>query len=205
MKKILYLAAIIGIVLPAATSCIRDTGRLCFDTGHDTGTVYQLNVSQDLLDLCDIVVSYKEVSNLHLEGVMYTEKDTVTEWEKLVWSDIPCFNSWLGYELKLKPGVQLTKEEYDLYMFYRISTTGDGAQDTLINRKVPRAQLASILDTLNSKGKPIISLMIKPGSTEVGIGDLEDVQNYEQYHYKNTSYYDTTELVEEEPIILDNE
>ena len=175
MKKLIYLALIIAIAIPAITSCGKKPSAI------KCGTIYHLSVSQDLLDLCDIMVSYRDA-----DSVIKTSKINDIEWKKMVMNKTDTFNDWMGYELKLKPGVKLTKHAYEIILSYEIlnfhnysgSTADEGALDTIINHMVKPDQIESTIAALNSKGHPIISINHQTAQNHVVEGDAEDVDNF---------------------------
>ena len=111
MKKLIYLALIVAIAIPAFTSCGKKNNKT------KCGTIYHLSVSQDLLDLCDIVISYRDA-----DSVIKTSKMNDIEWKKMVMNKADTFNDWMGYEFKLKPGVKLSKDAYEFLLSYESST-----------------------------------------------------------------------------------
>ena len=180
MKKLIYLALIVAIAIPAFTSCGKKNNKT------KCGTIYHLSVSQDLLDLCDIMVSYRDADN-----VIKTSKINDIEWKKMVMNKTDTFNDWMGYELKLKPGVKLTKHAYEIILSYEIlnfhkygsGIADEGAMDTIMTRLVKPDQIESTIAALNSKGHPIISIDHKIAQSHVVEGDFEDVDKfYMTYH-----------------------
>ena len=180
MKKLIYLALIIAIAIPAFTSCGKKNNKT------KCGTIYHLSVSQDLLDLCDIMVSYRDA-----DSVIKTSKINDIEWKKMVMNKTDTFNDWMGYELKLKPDVKLTKQYYEIILSYEIlnfhkyssGTADEGALDTIINRMIKPDQIESTIAALNSKGHPIISINHQIAQHQVVEGDYEDVDKfYMTYH-----------------------
>lgn len=175
MKKLIYLALIVAIAIPAFTSCGKKNNKT------KCGTIYHLSVSQDLLDLCDIVISYRDA-----DSVIKTSKMNDIEWKKMVMNKADTFNDWMGYEFKLKPGVKLSKDAYEFLLSYEIlnfhkysgGTADEGALDTIINRMVKPDQIESTIAALNSKGHPIISIDHKIAQSHVVEGDFEDVDKF---------------------------
>ena len=180
MKKLIYLALIIAIAIPAITSCGKKPSAI------KCGTIYHLSVSQDLLDLCDIMVSYRDA-----DSVIKTSKINDIEWKKMVMNKTDTFNDWMGYEFKLKPGVKLSKDAYEFLLSYEIlnfhkfsgGTADEGALDTIINRMIKPDQIESAIAALNSKGHPIISINHQIAQHQVVEGDYADVDKfYMTYH-----------------------
>lgn len=175
MKKLIYLALIVAIAIPTFISCGKKPSAM------KCGTIYHLSVSQDLLDLCDIMVSYRDA-----DSVIKTSKINDIEWKKMVINKTDTFNNWMGYELKLKPGVKLTKQAYEITLSYEIlnfhkyggSTADEGAMDTILNRMIKPDQIESTIEALNSKGHPIISINHQIAQQQVVEGDYEDVDKF---------------------------
>lgn len=175
MKKLIYLALIVAIAIPAFTSCGKKPSAM------KCGTIYHLSASDDLLDLCDIMVSYRDA-----DSVIKTSKMNDIEWKKMVMNETDTFNDWIGYELKLKPGVKLTKDAYEIILSYEILnfhqygglTADEGALDTIINRMVKPDQIESTIAELNGKGHPIISINYKIAQSQVVEGNPDDVDKF---------------------------
>lgn len=175
MKKLLYIALIVAIAIPAFTSCGKKNSNI------KCGTIYCLSMSQDLLDLCDIMVSYRGT-----DSIIKTDKVNDIEWKKMVINKTDTFNDWLGYELKLKPGVKLAKQAYEITLSYEIlnfhkygkGTADEGAMDTIMTCVVKPDQIESTIAALNSKGHPIISINHKIAQHQVMEGDYEDVDKF---------------------------
>ena len=66
MKKILFIAVIL-MTIPAFNSCVSDDGN----------TICVFSCSQDLLDMCDVVLKYQDVN-----GDTISNKITSTQWIK---------------------------------------------------------------------------------------------------------------------------
>ena len=196
MKKLIYLALIVAIAIPAFTSCGKKNNKT------KCGTIYHLSVSQDLLDLCDIVISYRDA-----DSVIKTSKMNDIEWKKMVMNKADTFNDWMGYEFKLKPGVKLSKDAYEFLLSYEIlnfhkysgGTADEGALDTIINRMIKPDQIESTIAALNSKGHPIISIDHKIAQSHVVEGDFEDVDKFFMtYHgYSPSAQTDSIKQVAE--------
>ena len=175
MKKLLYLVLMLAIAIPAFTSCGKKNNDM------QCGTIYHLSVSEDLLDLCDIMVSYRDA-----DSVIKTNKINDSEWKQMVINKSDTFNDWMGYELKLKPGVKLTKDAYEIFLSYEIlnyhkyadRTADEGAMDTIMARLVLPDQIESAIAELNSKGHPIISINHQIAQSQVVEGNFEDVDRF---------------------------
>ena len=198
MKKILYLAVLMVIAIPAITSCIRPASSI------KSGTVYRYAISQELLDLCDVIVSYRDQ-----DGTIKTDTiaDVFQIWEKHVINYSIPFNAYFAYHLKLKPDAQLTKEKYPTYMFYEVRSewphdTTRGAKRIISSDYVPRERIATFIDSLNRLGNPIVSFNVEQGRINPVKGNKRDFENFDDlYHYGRTFHKsgDSTAIAEEEP------
>lgn len=99
--------------------------------------------SQDLIDLCDIEITYKGEN-----GVNVTETITTPHWVKTVVNKN--FPTRIGIEecrLLLKPGVKTDKEAYDLVCSFTIGAQEFGYNFLIVEeRNVPTDKVLSILD-----------------------------------------------------------
>ena len=99
--------------------------------------------SQDLIDLCDIEITYKGE-----DGINVTETITTTLWVKTVVNKN--FPTQIGIEdcrLLLKPGVKTDKEAYDLVCSFTIGAQEFGYNFLIVEeRNVPTDKVLSILD-----------------------------------------------------------
>ena len=108
MKKILFIAVIL-MTIPAFNSCV----------GDDGNTICVFSCSQDLLDICDVVLKYQDKN-----GDTISNKVTSTQWIKTYDSKTHPLVIWLDYELKPKEGAKDTKKYYHLKAEYQIVTLG---------------------------------------------------------------------------------
>lgn len=99
--------------------------------------------SQDLIDLCDIEITYKGE-----DGINVTETITTPHWVKTVVNKN--FPTRIGIEdcrLLLKPGVKTDKEAYDLVCSFTIGAQEFGYNFLIVEeRNVPANKVLSILD-----------------------------------------------------------
>lgn len=112
MKRIFFTAAIMVAAIMALTSC---TGS---NNGEKLTTVIHLSASQDLLDVCDIEVTYKGKGGVDIIDTVRTKI-----WEKTIVND--SFPTEIGmpkHRYLIKPGFKPTKEKYDLVLEYNIFT-----------------------------------------------------------------------------------
>ena len=106
--------------------------------------------SQDVLDLCDLTMSYKDS-----DGKTITETVTSTTWTKKV--TVKSLPSTVGvkFGIKMKSGVELTKEKYDVMItlvndvIVNGTSKGNTAPKVVSQSKGVRA--AKIIDLLSKK------------------------------------------------------
>lgn len=125
MKKFFYMSVLVLMAALTLTSCGSD------DDGKDepkpsTKTVnYEASVtlSQDLIDLCNVTLTYKDG-----DGKTVTENVTSTTWsKKFAVKTLPAVVG-VKCDYKMKEGVQLTKEKYDIIATLNHYLTIDGAK-----------------------------------------------------------------------------
>ena len=124
MKKFFYMSVLVLMAALTMTSCGSDDDKKDepYEPGGGGGSgsgsktaVYDFttNISQDLLDICDITMVYKDG-----DGKTVREAAKSTQFKKTV--NVKKFPAVVGAkcEVKLKDGVQLTKDKYDLIATY---------------------------------------------------------------------------------------
>ena len=112
MKRFIFTAAIMVAALMALTSCSDS------NNGEKLTTVIHLSASQDLLDVCDIEVTYKGKDGVDIIDTIRTKI-----WEKNIVND--SFPTEIGvpkHRFLIKPDFKPTKEKYDLVLEYNIFT-----------------------------------------------------------------------------------
>lgn len=97
------------MTIPAFNSCV----------GDDGNTICVFSCSQDLLDMCDVVLKYQDVN-----GDTISNKVTSTQWIKSYDSKTHPLVIWMDYDIKPKEGVKETKEFYHMKAEYQIVTVG---------------------------------------------------------------------------------
>lgn len=206
MKKIVYFAALMVIATTAITSCIRPASSI------KAGTTYELSFSHDLFDLCEVEVSYKgQDGTIKTETIAFDSISHTSDWwEKQVIHYSTPFNAYLAYHIKLKPGAQLTQDEYNAYLSYTVRTkwphdSTRGASRIICSQTIYRDQIASFIDSLNRIGNPIVSLNVEDhGQLNLVKGEKQDIVDFNDLHrYGMTRHNsdDSTGLVEEEPVL----
>lgn len=122
MKKFFYMSVLVLMAALTMTSCGSDDDKKDepYEPGGGGGSgsktaVYDFttNISQDLLDICDITIVYKDG-----DGKTVREAAKSTQFKKTI--NVKTFPAVVGAkcEVKLKDGVQLTKDKYDLIATY---------------------------------------------------------------------------------------
>ena len=123
MKKFFYMSVLVLMAALTLTSCGSDNDKKDEPTPSSKSAAYNftVNISQDLLDISEVTVVYKDG-----DGKTIREAAKSTKFTKTV--NINKFPAVVGTkcEFKLKDGVQLTKEKYDLIATYdhQISING---------------------------------------------------------------------------------
>ena len=148
MKKHLYLAALLVITSFTLSSCGSDEPK---DKVSATAT-YNLSFSQDLLDACNVFITYKAENGRNvMEPIMSTW------WTKAVTSDKFPAEFGVMYKFSTKSDAELTKEKYDLTCELKFtSTTTKGASYsnsvTIINSPgVAKNKVVSTLEKYSGK------------------------------------------------------
>ena len=106
--------------------------------------------SQDVLDLCDLTMSYKDS-----DGKTITETVTSTTWTKKV--TVKSLPSTVGvkFGIKMKSGVELTKEKYDVMitLVNDVIVNGNSKGNTTpkIVSQSKGVRAAKIIDLLSKK------------------------------------------------------
>lgn len=149
MKEYMFSAILVLMGIMALTSC--------HETNKEEGdglltTELCIMSSQDLIDVCDIEVTYKGKG-----GVNMTDTITTTEWKKTIVNDsFPAKIGIISSRYLLKPGVKHDKENYCLESRYTVKTLeGDFETDFYVLRlkKVPGSKVDNIVEMLNYFGK----------------------------------------------------
>lgn len=105
MKKLIYMAALLAIAALTLTACGDDEPK---EKTTATAT-YNMTFSQDLLDACNVIVTYKAEN-----GRNVMEPINSTLWTKSVTSDKFPAEFGVMYMFSTKSDAELVKEKYDL-------------------------------------------------------------------------------------------
>ena len=195
---------IMAVASVAITSCIRPASSI------KAGTTYKWSFGHEFFDLCEVEVSYRaQDGTIKTETIAYDSISQTSDWwEKQVIHYSTPFNAYLAYHIRLKPGVQLTQDEYPVYLSYRVRAkwphSTRGACRIICNQTVHRDQIASFIDSLNQIGNPIVSLNVEDND-QINLvkGDKQDIVDFndlERYGVTRHNPDDSTGIVEEEPV-----
>ena len=151
MKRLLFMTTLLMMAAFSLTSCGDDEPK---EKVTATAT-YNLSFSQDLLDACNVFITYKAENGRNvMEGV------TSTWWTKTVTSDEFPAEFGVMYKFSTKSDAELTKEKYNLTCEFNFSCkTSKGASYTnnvtiLNNQGIDRDKVVSTLNKIsgNSTG-----------------------------------------------------
>lgn len=124
MKKFFFMSVLVLMAALTMTSCGNDDGK--DEPGSSKSTFYKAGVTfaGDILDICDVTMSYKDA-----EGKTVTEKVTSAGWSLGV--DVKKLPATVGVkcDFKLKDGVQLNKDKYELIATLAQSVTVNGKEN----------------------------------------------------------------------------
>ena len=111
MKKFFYMSVLVLMAALTMTSCGSDDDKKDEPKPTSKSVSYEATVTfaQDMIDICDVTMVYKDG-----DGKTVTEAVKSTTWSKKV--NVKKLPAVVGAkcDFKLKNGVQLTKESYDL-------------------------------------------------------------------------------------------
>ena len=150
MKKFFYMAALLIVAALTMSSCGSDEPK---EKTTATAT-YNLTLSQDLLDACNVFITYKAEN-----GRNVMEAVTATWWTKTVTSDKFPAEFGVMYKFSTKSEAELVKEKYDLTCDLNFSAkTSKGANYsnsvTIIN--YPSVNKDKVVNTLEKQsGKSV--------------------------------------------------
>ena len=148
MKKFLYVAALMLVAALTFTSCGSDEP----DEKTTVTATYSMTFSQDLLDACNVFITYKAEN-----GRNVMEAVNATTWVKTVTSDKFPADFGVMYKFSTKSEAELTQEQYDLTCDLTFSfKTSKGNNYTknvpIINEtEVKKNKVVSTLDKYSNK------------------------------------------------------
>ena len=124
MKKFFYMSVLVLMAALTLTSCGSDDDKKD-EPSMSKKVSYEatVTIAQDMLDICDVTITYKDS-----DAKTVTEAVTSTTWNKKV--DVKKLPAVVGMmcNFKMKNGVQLTKEKYDLVASINHTVIIDGAK-----------------------------------------------------------------------------
>ena len=148
MKKFFYMAALLIVAALTMSSCGSDEPK---EKTTATAT-YNMTFSQDLLEACNVFITYKAEN-----GRNVMEAVTTTWWTKTVTSDKFPAEFGVMYKFSTKSQAELTKEKYDLScdLNFSLKTTKGASYSnsvTIINAPgVNKDKVVSTLDKQSGK------------------------------------------------------
>lgn len=148
MKKYFYMAALLIVAALTINSCGSDEPK---EKTTATAT-YNMTFSQDLLDACNVFITYKAEN-----GRNVMEAVTATSWTKTVTSDKFPAEFGVMYKFSTKSEAELTKDKYDLScdLNFSLKTTKGASYSnsvTIINATgVNKDKVVSTLDKQSGK------------------------------------------------------
>lgn len=128
MKKFFYMSVMVLMASLALTSCGSDDDKKKDEPQPQGGiktVVYDASVtfSQEMIDICDVTIFYKDG-----DGKTATETVKSATWNKKVTvKNLPAVVG-VKFDFKLKDGIELTKEKYDLMANLQHYVTIDGVK-----------------------------------------------------------------------------
>ena len=200
MKKVIIATILTLMGVMAITSCTEDAKK-----GDRLTTMLIIESSQDLIDVCDIQITYKGKG-----GVNTIDTITTTKWHKIIVNDsFPTKIGLVVLRYLVKPGFKPTKDFYDLECSYR-STCKEQEHENgytpLRMPDVPGDKVASILEMKNYMDKDTEE---REAKKEVFIGSIDIVTKAkndstgEPFIIKFEGETDSSsgQLVEEQPVL----
>ena len=154
MKKYFYMAALLIVAALTTTSCGSDEPK---EKTTATAT-YGLNLSQDLLDACNVFITYKAENGRNVK-----DKITTTWWTQSITSDKFPAEFGVKFEFSPKSTAELTKDKYNLICELNLNIkTSKGANYTnsftIINS--PDVSKDKVISTLNNKSGTSIGFKV---------------------------------------------
>jgi hypothetical protein len=157
VKKYLYIAVLLMTTALAMTSCGDDEPK---EKITATAT-YNMSFSQDLLDACNVFITYKAEN-----GRNVMEAVTSTWWTKTVTSNKFPAEFGVMYKFSTKSNAELTQEQYDLTCDMNFSVkTSKGA--SYVNN-------VTIINASDVKKDKVVSTLEKQSGKSVGFRVTKD-------------------------------
>ena len=143
MKKYIYMAALLMVAALALTACGDDEPK---EKTTATAT-YNMTFSQDLLDACNVFITYKAEN-----GRNVMEAINSNWWTKSVTSDRFPAEFGVMYKFSTKSDAELVKDKYDLkceLMFKVMTSKGASYTNTVTIIDAPGVAKNKVLSELN--------------------------------------------------------
>ena len=152
MKKLIFTTILTLLGITALTSCVEEGKK-----GEQLTTMLTIESSQDLIDVCDIEITFKGKG-----GVNTIDTITETTWHRIVVNDsFPVKIGMIRLKYLVKPDFKPTKETYELLCDYTVISKGKDDPNTsyrpLMLYDVPGNKVASILDLENYLSKDYVA------------------------------------------------
>ena len=145
MKKFIFTILLTLVGCMALTSCIEKAN------GEQLTTMLTIESSQDVIDVCDIEITYKGKG-----GVNMVDTITKTTWRKIIINDsFPTKVGLINLRYLVKPGFKPAKDTYNLVCEYQITFKEQKDYDIsggywpLNMPDVPSDKVVSFLELLN--------------------------------------------------------
>ena len=200
MKKLIFATILTMMGVMAITSCTEDAKK-----GDRLTTTLTIESSQDLIDVCDIQITYKGKG-----GVNTIDTITTTKWHKTIVNDsFPTKIGMVVLRYLVKPGFKPTKDFYNLKCRY-LSTCKEqehkNGYNPLMMPNVPGDKVASILEMLNYMNKDTEE---KEAKQEAFIGSIDIVTKAKSgstgdpfdIKFEGETDSRSGQLVEEQPVL----
>ena len=155
MKRLIYITIVALLGCMVLTSCL-ETGT----KGERLTTELCIKSSQDLIDVCDIEVTYKGKG-----GVNMTDTITSTKWKKTIVNDsFPTKIGIVTTRYLLKQGARRYKGNYSLACRFTITTLEEDFETDYydLRLEVPSNKVDGILDLMNYFKKDAIQQEADP-------------------------------------------
>ena len=151
MKKFIYMAAFLMVAVLTLTACGDDEPK---EKTTATAT-YNMTFSQDLLDACNVFITYKAEN-----GRNVMEAINSTWWTKSVTSDKFPAEFGVMYKFSTKSDAELVKEKYDLKceLMFKVMT----------NKGASYSNTVTIIDATGVASNKVVSELNKYSGKSTG-------------------------------------
>ena len=152
MKKSIFTIMLTLISVMVLTSCYEQQS----NKGDQLTTMMKVEASKDLIDVCDIEITYKGKG-----GFNTIDTISATEWYKIVVNDsFPTKIGVLGFRYLIKPGFKPTKDKYNLDLRWSMGCKEqkefDDSGFPLDLYDVPGDKVESFLDLYNMASERVL-------------------------------------------------